>query len=360
MHYGVPGMKWGVRKARAAFSNSRANKKLEKDEAKAIKTIANRGRTWQKRYRNVGDMSTAELKRNLNRLKLENEFARQVKEANPPKAKSKAKQFILGYGKEIITSDPVKNAIKDSIKGYITGGAAGAVKGAKKGAAEGVKSEAKNKVKEKVKSQSSSKKKKSKPDIIDVPDDEIIRKEREVTIRQSEGTGMTTYSSAERIESYLEHYGVKGMKWGKRSSDKPVDIEGAGGGGGDMEEDEEERERKQKELQEIAAAINEKGEKIGKKIEKFADDPQKAIDKKLKKTKKSIDKGVRDIKNDRLVRAMSKSIGSAVTDANKALTKARIKAGFRTEAEQRKIDRKEKERIRKKYGGMPIKLEKRK
>ena len=101
------------------------------------------------------------------------------------------------------------------------------------------------------------------------------------------------YYGQENDPDYIMHFGVKGMKWGVRRPAKSANIEGVGAGGGDVGEDEEERKKKQKELQEIAAAINETGEKMGKKIEKFADDPQKAIDKKIKKTKKSIDKSMR-------------------------------------------------------------------
>lgn len=216
MHYGVPGMKWGVRKARSIFTGRRQ----QQPQLKTDPSNKDRSKHWNKQQKRVGDMSTAELRRNLNRLKLENEFARQVKEATPPKSQSKAKQFVLGYGKEIITSDPVKNAIKDAIKGYVTGGAAGAVKGAKESAKQSAKSEAKTNAKDKIKetmaNRNKNKKKKSKPDVIIVPDNEITRKGREVAIRQSEVNTVATYSSTEHIESYLEHFGTKGMRWGVR------------------------------------------------------------------------------------------------------------------------------------------------
>lgn len=223
MHYGVPGMKWGVRKARSVFIGRRQ----QQPQLKTDPSNKDRSKHWNKQQKRVGDMSTTELRRNLNRLKLENEFARQVKEATPPKSQSKAKQFILGYGKDIITSDPVKNAIKDTIKGYITGGAAGAVKGAKESAKQSAKSEAKSSAKDKIKetmaNRNKNKKKKSKPDVIIVPDDEITRKGREVAIRQSEVNTVATYQSAERIGEYLEHYGVKGMRWGVRRTLRKAD-----------------------------------------------------------------------------------------------------------------------------------------
>ena len=71
------------------------------------------------------------------------------------------------------------------------------------------------------------------------------------------------YYGQESDPDYIMHFGVKGMKWGVRRSAKSANIEGVGAGGGDVNEDEEERKRKQKELQEIAAAINEKRRKNG-------------------------------------------------------------------------------------------------
>ena len=103
-----------------------------------------------------------------------------------------------------------------------------------------------------------------------------------------------------------------------------------------------------------------KGEKMGKKIEKFADDPQKAIDKKIKKTKKSIDKTLRNVKNDRLVKALSKAAKRNIKNIKKGANDVRRSAGFLTDAENKAIEKKEAARIRKKYGGMKIELEKKK
>ena len=69
MHYGVLGMKWGKRKARASKTNEQAPKKRR--------------------------MSNKELQARIKRLKLEKEFAQLT--ASPPKT-SRVEQLVKGAG----------------------------------------------------------------------------------------------------------------------------------------------------------------------------------------------------------------------------------------------------------------------
>ena len=69
MHYGVLGMKWGKRKARASKTSEQASKKRR--------------------------MSNKELQARIKRLKLEKEFAQLT--ASPPKT-SRVEQLVKGAG----------------------------------------------------------------------------------------------------------------------------------------------------------------------------------------------------------------------------------------------------------------------
>lgn len=80
MHYGVLGMKWGRRKARASSSSEKAPKKRRKSNKEAPK---------QRR------MSNKELQARIKRLKMEKEYAQLT--ASPPKT-SRVEQLVKGAG----------------------------------------------------------------------------------------------------------------------------------------------------------------------------------------------------------------------------------------------------------------------
>lgn len=95
-HYGVKGMKWGVRKAVKTRSDS-----------------AKRERSWKKQYRDRGKMSDDELRNVVNRLRLENEFAKLSGQASKGQRKM-AKSFIKGAS-SIAMNDQTKQAMASVI-----------------------------------------------------------------------------------------------------------------------------------------------------------------------------------------------------------------------------------------------------
>ena len=95
-HYGVKGMKWGVRKAVKTRSES-----------------AKRERSWKKQYRDRGKMSDDELRNVVNRLRLENEFAKLSGQASKGQRKM-AKSFIKGAS-SIAMNDQTKQAMASAI-----------------------------------------------------------------------------------------------------------------------------------------------------------------------------------------------------------------------------------------------------
>lgn len=81
MHYGVLGMKWGRRKARASSSSEKAPKKR--------RTSSKEEAPKQRR------MSNKELQARIKRLKMEKEYAQLT--ASPPKT-SRVEQLVKGAG----------------------------------------------------------------------------------------------------------------------------------------------------------------------------------------------------------------------------------------------------------------------
>lgn len=84
-HHGVKGQKWGVRKA---VKNSVASAKKSHE----LNTQSRqREKSWTTTYKKRGSMSTTDLKRAVERLRLENELNRLATEATASqRAKSKA------------------------------------------------------------------------------------------------------------------------------------------------------------------------------------------------------------------------------------------------------------------------------
>lgn len=78
-HYGVKGMKWRQRRAEARIVK-KARKKAEKQ---SIKT----GEEWDMKYKKRSNMTDDEIEAATKRLRLENEFAKQVATSSKVKTK---------------------------------------------------------------------------------------------------------------------------------------------------------------------------------------------------------------------------------------------------------------------------------
>lgn len=68
-HFGIKGMKWGFRKNRA--SNARARRRAKNSARTTAK--------WKKKYQNRASMTDKDIRRATERLRLENDFAEQIK-----------------------------------------------------------------------------------------------------------------------------------------------------------------------------------------------------------------------------------------------------------------------------------------
>ena len=111
-HSGVKGMKWGRRKA-VAKSAKKASKKASKITSAK----------WKKKYNYRSSMSDDDLKKNTQRLRLENEFAEQVSRSS--KYGSKKKRGIGDIVKDVATTSQNLNTSQKQLAGIATATASG-------------------------------------------------------------------------------------------------------------------------------------------------------------------------------------------------------------------------------------------
>ena len=146
-HHGVLGMKWGVRKARNSGPSTtsklrtalkRKKKHTEEKERKSFtegglrkadvvitekdrkrrraqlkEQSQSREKEWQKLYVKRDQMGDRELQLALNRLKLENQLAKEVATAST--LTPKPKNFIEKHGSKIVIANKVVGAIASNI-----------------------------------------------------------------------------------------------------------------------------------------------------------------------------------------------------------------------------------------------------
>lgn len=102
-HHGVKGMKWGVRKwySNSRFGRSRRAKKERKQALDA----------WSNKYSNMYKMTSKDLEKATKRLRLENDFAEQMKRSNAINAKKRG-GGVAAFGKAVGNS--VLNSVVDT------------------------------------------------------------------------------------------------------------------------------------------------------------------------------------------------------------------------------------------------------
>lgn len=114
-HFGIKGMKWGFRKQRISKVKARRRAK------NSAKTSAK----WKKKYQNRASMSDKDIRKATERLRLENDFAEQIKRNAQVTMKPANKDgFFRDIAKTVVGS-AAQSTVKKSIDyGFnsVTGG----------------------------------------------------------------------------------------------------------------------------------------------------------------------------------------------------------------------------------------------
>ena len=98
-HYGVLGMKWGVRRSRPSSTRSSRRKKKSNEPSPDFKERTKR----KSDLKNRRTLSDEELKRKIERLKMEREFRELTKEDIGP-GKKFASEVMSAAGKKVLTA----------------------------------------------------------------------------------------------------------------------------------------------------------------------------------------------------------------------------------------------------------------
>lgn len=117
-HYGVPGMKWGVRKAkyttvRQAYKNARV-KEVEARKQE-IQNSKGKGMTARRAIKNAKKAGEAARWQSIKDDKAANKQARAAKRALAKMEKAKYKDFVNQRSKEILAGESVAGKIWDVV-----------------------------------------------------------------------------------------------------------------------------------------------------------------------------------------------------------------------------------------------------
>lgn len=120
-HYGVKGMKWGVRKRDGGVRTSRLERKLT-EKAEEAKTHSSDHKTAQKlRAKPLATMSNDDIKTLNKRLELETNYARLMESTRKKGTLEKGLEFALGINKQTdrvanVYNSPTASLVKKAFK----------------------------------------------------------------------------------------------------------------------------------------------------------------------------------------------------------------------------------------------------
>lgn len=111
LHYGVPGMKWGVRKSKSSSSSRKSNRQAKKSYNKTIKSRK------KNKYEDISTLSDKELRERTNRMQLERQYASLLRDQSYAVNKGKNKtNGILKKNGEEVANESVKRVMKKGVK----------------------------------------------------------------------------------------------------------------------------------------------------------------------------------------------------------------------------------------------------
>ena len=104
-HYGVPGMKWGVRRSGTSSTSSKIKKGPPSDDYKRMQEMKKRG---------TKNLTTAELKELTGRMQLEKQY-KDLSKASVSAGKKYVTDLFKDSGKEV-AKEAIKNGLKTGAK----------------------------------------------------------------------------------------------------------------------------------------------------------------------------------------------------------------------------------------------------
>mgnify|MGYP006877955488 CR=1 FL=1 len=104
-HFGIKGMKWGFRKQRSSKGAARRRAK------NSARTTAK----WKKKYQNRASMTDKDIRKATERLRLENDFAEQVKRNAQVRMKPSNKDSFFRDIARTAVGSAVQGTVKKSI-----------------------------------------------------------------------------------------------------------------------------------------------------------------------------------------------------------------------------------------------------
>lgn len=114
IHYGVLGMKWGVRKSKSSSKSGGSKKRSSSYERSYNKTIKSRKKN---KYKDISTMSDNELRSRVNRMQLERQYSSLLKDQAHAVKKGKNKtKNILSRNANEIANETVKKQMRKATR----------------------------------------------------------------------------------------------------------------------------------------------------------------------------------------------------------------------------------------------------
>lgn len=113
-HYGILGMKWGVRRTPAQLARARGKKVSDNDSKKSISSKSSSSST----KKSISEMSDDELNKAVRRLQLEQQY----RSLNPEKV-SLGRKFVNKVSKDVIVpaaTEVARNTLRDALTKAVT------------------------------------------------------------------------------------------------------------------------------------------------------------------------------------------------------------------------------------------------
>lgn len=118
-HYGVLGMKWGVRRTEAQLARARGSSRFPEKKTETKKPVLKKttnASDSKPKEKSVSEMSDEELRKKLNRIQMEVQYTEAIARQNQKK-ESRVKKIAADIGEKAV-KDVANKAVNAAIKKY--------------------------------------------------------------------------------------------------------------------------------------------------------------------------------------------------------------------------------------------------